>query len=156
MSDRPRVLVWTDGSCAPNPGPGGWACVLVSPAHGDHRRELSGGERDTTNNRMEITAAIRALEALRRPCRVTLHTDSRYLMDAIDKRWIRGWKRNGWLTKEKTPVKNVDLWQQLDVLCERHEVTWVWVKGHAGDAENERCDELARVAREGLGAPARA
>ena len=134
------VVVYTDGACSGNPGPGGWGAILMS---GDHRKELNGGEADTTNNRMELMAAISALEALKRPCRVELNTDSKYVQDGISK-WIVGWKRNGWKTADKKDVKNAELWQRLDAARKAHQVTWKWVKGHAGHPENERADELAR------------
>jgi len=136
------VEVYTDGGCHGNPGPGGWAAVLTC---GSHRRELSGGAPATTNNRMELQAAIAAFNILKHPCAVQLHTDSNYLRDGITK-WLKGWKRNGWLTKTKEPVKNEDLWRELDAAVARHHVTWHWVKGHAGNAGNERCDELAQQA----------
>lgn len=135
-----RVAIWTDGACSGNPGPGGWGAVLT---WNGHERELSGGEADTTNNRMELTAAIAALEALRRPAAVDLYTDSQYLRGGITG-WLRGWKRNGWRTADRKPVKNADLWQRLEAAAGRHDITWHWVKGHAGTAENERADELAR------------
>jgi ribonuclease HI len=138
--ERPDIIIYTDGACSGNPGPGGWGAVLMS---GAHRKELSGGEAVTTNNRMELLAAISALEALKRPSKVELHTDSIYLRDGITK-WIHGWKRNGWRTADKKPVKNAELWQRLDLARERHEIDWRWVKGHAGHDENERADELAR------------
>ncbi len=134
------VAIWTDGACSGNPGPGGWGAILRT---GAHTREFSGGEAATTNNRMELTAAIAALEALRRPCRVELHTDSQYVRNGVTA-WIHNWKRNGWRTAEKKPVKNDDLWRRLDAAAERHEIAWRWVKGHAGDEMNERADELAR------------
>ena len=134
-----HVEIFTDGSCKGNPGPGGWGAVLRM---GEHEKELSGGDVETTNNRMEIMAAIEALNALKRPCKVTLTTDSTYVRDGITK-WIHGWKKNGWKTAAKKPVKNADLWQALDEAAARHEVTWEWVKGHAGHPENERADELA-------------
>jgi ribonuclease HI len=137
---KPAVVVYTDGACSGNPGPGGWGAILIS---GAHRKELSGGEAGTTNNRMELLAAISALEALKAPSRVELHTDSKYVQDGIGK-WIHGWKKNGWKTAAKTPVKNAELWQRLDAARNRHEVDWRWVKGHAGHVENERADELAR------------
>jgi len=137
----PAVEIFTDGACSGNPGPGGWGAVL---RFGDREKELSGGAPDTTNNRMELIAAIEALSALRRPCRVTLTTDSVYVRDGITK-WIHGWKRNGWKTAAKKPVKNVELWQQLDALMKAHDVTFEWVKGHAGHPENERADALARA-----------
>ena len=134
------VVIYTDGACSGNPGPGGWGAIL---AYGATRKELSGGEAVTTNNRMELMAAISALEALKRPCRIELHTDSNYLKDGITK-WIHGWKRNGWRTAAKDPVKNAELWQRLDKAIAGHTIDWRWVKGHAGDANNERADELAR------------
>jgi ribonuclease HI len=137
---KPHVIVYTDGGCTPNPGPGGWGAILMS---GKHRKELCGGEPQTTNNRMELMAAIAALEALKKPSRVELHTDSQYVHKGIES-YIHGWKKNGWKTAGKKPVKNVELWQRLDQARLRHEVHWRWVKGHAGHTENERADELAR------------
>ena len=137
MSD---VTIYTDGACSGNPGPGGWGAILIS---GEHRKELNGGEAETTNNRMELTAAIEALNALKRPCTVALYTDSVYVRDGITK-WIHGWRRNGWRTADKKPVKNAELWQALEQALKRHNVDWHWVKGHAGHPENERADELAR------------
>ena len=137
----PAVIVFTDGACSGNPGPGGWGAILVS---GPHRKELSGGERSTTNNRMELLGAISALEALKQKSAVTLTTDSNYVKDGISK-WIHGWKRNGWKTAAKEPVKNAELWQRLDAAQAKHKVEWKWIKGHAGHAENERADELARM-----------
>jgi len=134
------VMIYTDGSCLGNPGPGGWAAILV---YGDAERELTGGEADTTNNRMELMAAIAALEALKRPVTCTITSDSVYLKDGITK-WIHGWKKNGWMTAAKKPVKNRDLWERLDDALGRHDVRWSWVKGHAGHPMNERCDTLAR------------
>ena len=134
------VAIWTDGACSGNPGPGGWGAILK---YGATEKDLCGGENPTTNNRMELMAAISALEALKRPCTVDLHTDSEYMRNGITK-WIAGWKRNGWRTADKKPVKNVDLWERLESAIERHEIRWHWVKGHAGDAMNERADELAR------------
>jgi ribonuclease HI len=134
------VEVWTDGGCKGNPGPGGWGAILL---YGKVEKDLSGGEAHTTNNRMELTAAISALEALKRPCKVVLHTDSQYVRNGVMS-WMRNWKRNGWLTAEKAPVKNEDLWRRLDAATERHEIDWRWVKGHAGNKMNERADELAR------------
>ncbi len=136
-----RVEVFTDGACSGNPGPGGWGAIL---RYKGQERELNGGEADTTNNRMELLAAISALEALTRPCAVDLYTDSNYLRGGITQ-WIHGWRRNGWKTADKKPVKNVDLWQRLVEARDKHDVTWHWVKGHAGHAENERADELARL-----------
>ncbi len=134
------VEIFTDGACSGNPGPGGWGVIL---RRGDTAKELKGGAAETTNNRMELTAAIQALEALKRPCKVRLYTDSVYVKDGITK-WISGWKRNGWKTSAKKPVKNVDLWQRLDAALGDHDISWIWVKGHAGHSENERADELAR------------
>ena len=136
-----HVIIYTDGGCAPNPGPGGWAAILRT---GEHEKELKGGEPASTNNRMELMAAIAALEALSRPCVVDIHTDSQYLRNGIMK-WINQWKRNGWRTADKKPVKNEDLWRRLDELASGHEVEWRWVRGHAGDVENERADELANL-----------
>jgi ribonuclease HI len=144
--DEP-VIIYTDGGCRPNPGLGGWGAVLM---HGNHRKELSGAEADTTNNRMELTAAVAALEALKRNCRVVLHTDSEYLQKGVTE-WMPAWKRNGWKRKVGA-VKNLDLWQKLDRLVQEHEVKWHWVKGHAGNLYNERCDELATEAMARLAA----
>ncbi len=136
------VTLYTDGACSGNPGPGGWGAVL---SFGEHEKELSGGELETTNNRMELLAAIKGLQALNKPVPVDLYTDSRYLMDGITK-WIENWKKNGWKTADKKPVKNYDLWQELDALCQKIPVTWHWVKGHEGNLGNERADALARNA----------
>ena len=133
------VQIFTDGACSGNPGPGGWGALL---RYGSKERELFGGEKDTTNNRMELTAVIRALDTLTRPVQVHVHTDSTYVQQGITK-WIHGWKKNGWKTKSKEPVKNVDLWQLLEVSVTRHTVHWHWVKGHAGHEGNERADALA-------------
>ena len=138
----PQVVIHTDGACSGNPGPGGWGAILL---YNDTRKELSGGETLTTNNRMEMMAAIAALEALKRPCRVKLYTDSQYLRDGITQ-WLRGWKARGWRTADKKPVKNIDLWQRLDAVAAAHQVEWLWVRGHAGHPENERADALARAA----------
>ncbi|MDQ2705739.1 MAG: ribonuclease HI [Pseudomonadota bacterium] len=135
------VEIFTDGACSGNPGPGGWGAIL---RFNGTTKELSGGESVTTNNRMELMAAISALNALKEPCEVLLHTDSKYVMDGISG-WIHGWKRNGWKTADKKPVKNGELWQALDEANRRHKVQWHWVKGHAGHVENERADELARL-----------
>ena len=137
---KPHIVVYSDGACSGNPGPGGWGAVLMS---GTHRKELSGGEAGTTNNRMELMAAIAALEALKGPSVVDLHTDSQYVKNGITQ-WIHGWKRNGWKTADKKPVKNAELWQRLEAATRRHELTWHWVKGHAGHEHNERADQLAR------------
>jgi ribonuclease HI len=139
---EPLVTIYTDGACSGNPGPGGWGAILIS---GNHRKELKGGEPVTTNNRMELMAAISALEALKRPAVVDIHTDSQYLRNGIMS-WIHQWKRNGWRTKERTPVKNDDLWRRLDALLPQHRVRWHWVRGHAGHQFNERADQLAREA----------
>jgi ribonuclease HI len=136
-----EVVIYTDGACSGNPGRGGWGAVLES---GRAKRELYGGDPATTNNRMELMAAIQALEALKRPSTVTLYTDSKYLLDGITK-WINGWQRNGWKTSAKQPVKNADLWRRLTEAMDGHDITWKWVKGHAGDPGNERADELARL-----------
>jgi len=143
---KPHVIIHTDGACSGNPGPGGWGAILES---GPHRKELSGSEAESTNNRMELMAAIAALEALKGPSRVDLWTDSNYLRDGIMK-WIHGWRRNGWKTADKKPVKNVELWQRLDEAVKRHTIEWHWLKGHAGHPENERADELAREAIKAL------
>ena len=135
-----HVEIFTDGACSGNPGKGGWGAIL---RYGDVTKELSGGELDTTNNRMELTAVIKALEALREPCQVTFTSDSKYVTDAVTKGWVYSWKRNGWRKADKKPTLNVDLWERLLPLLKQHEVTFVWVKGHAGHPENERCDELA-------------
>ena len=140
MSERPHVTIWTDGACSGNPGPGGWGAVLMAAGR---EKDICGGEAMTTNNRMELMAAISALEALRRPSLVDLHTDSQYLRGGITG-WIKAWKKNGWHTKDRKPVKNVDLWERLDSLTQVHEVRWHWVKGHAGTEANERADALAR------------
>jgi len=137
-----RVEIFTDGACSGNPGPGGWGAIL---RFGERERELSGAEPATTNNRMELMAAIAALEALKRPCLVHLTTDSNYVRDGVTK-WIHGWKKNGWRTADKKPVKNIELWQRLDAARAAHEVHWHWVKGHSGHPENERADQLARDA----------
>ncbi len=139
MPERRTIIIHTDGACSGNPGPGGWGAILEA---GDVVKELCGGERATTNNRMELTAAIEALRALTGPSVVELHTDSTYVRDGITK-WIHNWKRNGWRTAAKKPVKNAELWQQLEAECGRHEVHWKWVKGHAGHDGNERADALA-------------
>jgi len=144
VSEPASVQIFTDGACSGNPGPGGWGDILRS---GGTERELSGGETATTNNRMELMAAISALEALKRPCRVELFTDSNYVKDGIT-RWIKNWRRNGWRTADKKPVKNAELWQRLDLLTEKHDVAWRWVRGHADHVENERADQLARDAME--------
>jgi ribonuclease HI len=146
----PEVMIYTDGACSGNPGPGGWGAILMS---GDREREICGGEPNTTNNRMELMAAIAALEALKRPCRVELHTDSQYLRNGITV-WLGSWKARGWRTTSKAPVKNEDLWRRLDEARARHDVDWRWVKGHSGHPLNERADALARKGLlEALGGP---
>ncbi|MBA2125824.1 ribonuclease HI [Hyphomicrobium methylovorum] len=143
MSDTiSRVQIYSDGACSGNPGPGGWGAVLIS---GKHRKEINGGEKLTTNNRMELLGAISALEALKRRSHVDLFTDSVYVRNGITG-WIHGWKKNGWRTADKKPVKNAELWQALDAIRSKHDVEWHWIKGHAGHPENERADELARLA----------
>lgn len=134
------VELFTDGSCLSNPGPGGWGAIL---RYREHEKELSGGEADTTNNRMELTAAIEGLSALKEPCKVTLYSDSQYLVNGIQKGWAKKWKANGWMRNKKEPAINPDLWEKLLTLFDYHQVTLVWVKGHAGHPENERCDRLA-------------
>lgn len=143
----PDVVVYSDGACKGNPGPGGWGAILRFTAEASgtvHEKELHGGERETTNNRMELTAAIRALEALKRPCRVVVNTDSRYVMDGITK-WIVGWKKRGWVSSSRAPVKNIDLWKALDAACAPHRIEWRWVRGHSGHPDNERADALANL-----------
>ncbi len=135
-----HIDIFTDGACSGNPGKGGWGAILK---YGSAVKELSGGEAETTNNRMELTAVIKALEALKEPCDVTLTSDSKYVIDAITKRWVYGWRSNGWRKADKKPALNVDLWERLLALLETHTVRFVWVKGHAGHPENERCDQLA-------------
>lgn len=136
-----NIVIYTDGACSGNPGPGGWGALLI---YADHQKEIMEGAFETTNNRMELTAAIEALKALSEPCTVTLHTDSTYVKDGITK-WINNWKNNGWRTAAKKPVKNADLWKDLDLAVKQHTIEWKWVKGHNGDAGNERADELANI-----------
>ncbi|MDG2520038.1 ribonuclease HI [Caulobacter segnis] len=144
----PKVVIFTDGACSGNPGPGGWGAVLM---YGDKRKTMCGGEPGTTNNRMELMGAIVALETLNRPCKVELHTDSQYVMKGVTQ-WIHGWKAKGWKTADKSPVKNEDLWKRLDAARARHDVDWRWVKGHAGNQYNEEADALARKGlKEALG-----
>ena len=146
---KPHVIIYTDGGAAPNPGRGGWAAILYSPAH-DAEREIYGAEHGTTNNRMELTAAIKALEALKTSCDVDLHTDSAYLQNAFVKGWLRNWQRNNWKSSAGSDVLNRDLWEELLRLTKIHRVQWHWVKGHADDERNNRCDELVRRARDEL------
>ena len=150
---RPRVTIYTDGGAKPNPdGPGGWGALLISAGK---RKELSGGETSTTNNRMELMGAISALEALKKPCVVAMYTDSQYVKNGISE-WMKGWVRNGWRTADKKPVKNQDLWQRLHAATQMHEVRWHWVKAHNGHPENERVDQLATEARESIASSPRA
>lgn len=148
MPEALPVLISTDGACLGNPGPGGWGAIL---RYGEHEREISGAEPDTTNNRMELTAAIRALQTVSRRSTVILTTDSTYVRNGI-MQWVKGWQRNGWMTKAKQPVKNADLWRELVAACEEHDVEWRWVKGHAGDRDNEIADRLATTAARSLAA----
>ncbi len=142
MPDLPHVIIYSDGACSGNPGPGGWGALL---RFGRHEKELSGGEPATTNNRMELMAAIQSLKALNQPCRVDFYTDSSYVKNGIEQ-WLKNWKARGWKTASKKPVKNQDLWQALDVAIQPHRIQWYWVRGHAGDRDNERVDQLARNA----------
>ena len=140
-----KVEIFTDGACSGNPGPGGYGVIL---RFGEHTKELSGGEHETTNNRMELTGVITGLAAFKEPCEVTLTTDSKYVVDSITKGWVYGWQKKGWIKSDKKPALNVDLWKQLLPLLEKHKVNFVWVKGHAGHPENERCDQLAVIQRD--------
>ena len=135
-----KINMFTDGACSGNPGPGGWGTILK---YGDHVKELSGGERETTNNRMELTAVIMGLKALKEPCEVDIYSDSKYFIDAIEKGWVYGWQKNNWIKKDKKPALNSDLWQEILELMEKHKCQLIWVKGHAGHPENERCDDMA-------------
>lgn len=135
-----KIKAYTDGACSGNPGPGGWGAILK---YGENEKELSGGEPDTTNNRMELTAVIQALTALKEPCEVEVVSDSKYVVDSVTKGWVYGWQKNGWVKSDKKPALNADLWQLLLPLLKKHKVTFVWIKGHAGHPENERCDKLA-------------
>ena len=146
MTELPHVHMFTDGACKGNPGPGGWGALIRM---GERERELSGAENPTTNNRMELMAAIKGLEALTRPCRVTLSTDSMYVKDGITK-WVHNWRRNGWRTADRKPVKNAELWQALCAAADRHQIDWKWVKGHSGHEGNERVDQLACAAAESV------
>ena len=134
------VTIYTDGACSGNPGPGGWGAILM---YGPHKKEMSGGASQTTNNRMELTGVISALEALKEPCRVELYSDSKYVIDALQKRWVWGWKAKGWIKSDKKPALNRDLWERLLPLVEKHEMVYHWIKGHAETEENNRCDQLA-------------
>ena len=144
---KKQVTIYTDGACSGNPGPGGWGCILM---YGQHRKESSGGALNTTNNRMEITAALEALKLLKEPCQVDLYTDSAYLCNALEKKWLENWSRNGWKTASKSDVENQDLWKELIVVLERHDVKFHKVKGHADNEFNNRCDKLAREAVQGI------
>ena len=144
---KPEVVLYCDGACSPNPGVGGWGVLLIAPGHGDVRKELSGAEAQSTNNRMELTAALEGVRALKRPSCVRIVTDSKYLRNAFTEGWIDNWQRNGWRTAGRKPVKNEDLWRALLDALERHDVQWEWVRGHADDPCNQRCDELAVEAR---------
>ncbi|MQL51032.1 ribonuclease HI [Desulfofundulus thermobenzoicus] len=150
MADLPEVDIYTDGACSGNPGPGGYGVIL---RYGKHMKELSGGFARTTNNRMELTAVIKGLQALKRPCRVTLYSDSRYIVDAMTRGWVKRWQTNGWRRDNGEPAKNADLWRQILSLAERHRITWVWVKGHADNPYNNRCDQLAVQASQGDSLP---
>ncbi|MBF0286312.1 MAG: ribonuclease HI [SAR324 cluster bacterium] len=146
------VTIYTDGACSPNPGTGGWAAVLISPAHDNYRKEIFGAEPQTTNNRMELSAVINALQTLKFQCTVTLYTDSKYIQQAFNQGWLKKWQKNGWIGAGRKPVANKDLWEQLISLSNHHEISWLWVKGHADNIENQRCDFLAVQARQELAA----
>ena len=141
-----KIIIYTDGGCSPNPGLGGWAAVLISPSHDNYTKEISGSEAESTNNRMELTAAIMALEELKNPSDVELITDSQYLKNAFTKGWLKNWLRNGWKSSNKKPVKNIDLWKELLGLSEKHSIDWKWVKGHSNNKYNDLADELATLA----------
>ena len=143
-----KIIIYTDGGCSPNPGLGGWAAILISPSHDNYKKEISGAETDSTNNRMELTAAIMALKELKNPSDVELHTDSKYVKNAFTEGWLDNWLRNGWKSANKKDVKNVDLWKELHALSKKHSIEWTWVKGHSNDHYNERCDQLVALARE--------
>jgi ribonuclease HI len=145
-ADKPTVLIYTDGACDPNPGTGGWAAILIHPDTGV-KTEITGGEKDSTNNRMELTAVIEALSRLKEPCIVTLVTDSEYVKNAFTQKWLVNWQKRGWKTADRKPVKNQDLWMKLVDLASQHHIEWKWVRGHAFDPHNNRCDELAVAAR---------
>ena len=144
---KPHVLIYTDGACSPNPGIGGWAAVLISPRHGNFRKEIFGAKRYTTNNRMELLATIKALQALKTTCNVKLYTDSRYIQRAFDEGWLDKWQKNQWIGANRQAIANQDLWQELLKLSQIHKISWYWIKGHAHHPENERCDFLAVQAR---------
>ncbi|MDR2179757.1 MAG: ribonuclease HI [Synergistaceae bacterium] len=148
MEKDVHVLIYSDGGATPNPGLGGWAAILIAPDHGNREKEIYGHEPHTTNNRMELTAAIEALKALKRPCRVDFYTDSMYLQNAFVKSWLDKWQKNGWKTSNKQPVVNQDLWEELLVLAETHEIEWHWTKGHRSDTYNNRCDALVQKAKD--------
>jgi len=148
-SDIPTIQIWTDGGCRPNPGPGGWGAIL---RFGETEKEMSGADTATTNNRMELTAACEALEALKRPCRVVVHTDSEYVRSGME-RWVKGWVRNNWRNAARDPVANYELWQRLLAAAKPHDIEWRWVRGHSGDTMNERADVLATKARQGVSLP---
>lgn len=141
-----KIIIYTDGGCSPNPGTGGWAAVLISPSH-NYEKKIYGGQLDSTNNRMELTAAIKAFEALKRPCEIEFHTDSKYLQQAFTKGWLDKWQANNWRTSKKQPVLNQDLWQELIALTKKHKINWYWVKGHSNNKYNEICDSLVAKAR---------
>ena len=143
-----KIIIYTDGGCSPNPGLGGWAAILISPSHDNYKKEISGAETDSTNNRMELTAAIMALKELKNPSDVELHTDSKYVKNAFTEGWLDNWLRNGWKSANKKDVKNVDLWKELHALSKKHSIEWTWVKGHSNDHYNEQCDQLVALARE--------
>ena len=153
-AEKPHVRLYCDGACSPNPGIGGWGVVLLSDLH-NSRKELSGGELFTTNNRMELTAALRGLEALKLPCRVDVSTDSKYVQQAFTQKWLDRWQKNGWRTADKKPVQNAELWRELVAAAAQHEIRWLWVRGHGTDVENNRADQLAVEARLKLAAAAR-
>ncbi|XXF77984.1 ribonuclease HI [Myxococcaceae bacterium GXIMD 01537] len=148
----PLVHIYCDGACSPNPGLGGWGAILIAPERAGYRKELSGAEPDSTNNRMELTAALMALRALKQPCRVEVFTDSKYVRNAFQEKWLEKWQRNGWRTSDKKPVSNEDLWRELLAATSQHQVNWNWVRGHSDDVENNRADELAVSARLALAA----
>ena len=145
MLNKKQVVIYTDGACSGNPGPGGWAAIL---AYKGKEKEISGGERETTNNRMELTAVIRALQCLKEPCEVELYSDSRYVIDALEKGWAESWRKKGWVRSDKKPALNPDLWEELLLLTAQHEMHYTWVQGHADDEKNNRCDALAVAARD--------